>query len=132
MTVTIMVTVTTKATSKCTRNKRIMNREWKRVRKRVRKRRGNKSRGVPLTRGEYRRVEEKRGKVRKRADVPLHCAILDLPITMAKPILSYFRPIAKIEARGSLDRWLGPLIKNCCLVSYFAIVTPTQNIFVIL
>jgi hypothetical protein len=46
------------------------------------------------------------------------CAILDLPVIMSKPILSYFKAIAKIEARGSLDGQLGPPIKNCCFASY--------------
>jgi hypothetical protein len=60
------------------------------------------------------------------------CAIPDLPAMMSKPILSYFGPITKIEARDSPDGQLGPPIKNCCLTFYFVMVTPTQNIFIIL
>jgi hypothetical protein len=60
------------------------------------------------------------------------CAIPDLPVIMSKPILSYFGPIAKIEARGSPDGWLGSPIKNYCLISYFDMVTLTQNIFAVL
>jgi hypothetical protein len=45
---------------------------------------------------------------------------------MSKSILNYFGPIAKIEARGSLDEWLGPPIRIVVL----HMVTPTQNIFV--
>jgi hypothetical protein len=86
-------------------------------------------------RGEYRRVEDKRGKVRKWMDVPLHIVSIDVlawlglkAMALAWPeealALLYFRP------SQSCQPWLGPGLAYAtasliCDRQYISYVSPS-------